>query len=443
MISNKLPVYKKIVSKLLAEKNSDESGQLLNVYHQALAMKTRVKKLTDKNQTPFYLFDPVGLEQSISEFKKAFDKYLPNHQDYYAMKANPFPELLKIILKRGLGLDVSSGRELQIALDYGAKKLIFTGPGKTEAELKFAVKHRDRVIILIDSFSELNRLAKLLKGKNIKIRAGVRVFTKFHGPWTKFGIDFKELAKFWQEAQKYPQLELQGIHCHMSWSESAKPFGEMIGEIGKYLKSNFSDEMKATLRFIDLGGGFCPEKTDGYYPWTIPQGEIIKIAAEYQGKKPEFAEKYYLTETANIISYAQGIALAIKNNFSGLKSCQYFFEPGRILATKAMHLVFRVIDVKSKDSVILDGGINMAGWESYLYNYCPVINLTHPAAKEIKVTLYGSLCAPDDILGFYCYASKISEGDLLIMPNQGAYTYTWAQNFIKAIPPVYNLKLNI
>jgi len=71
MISNKLPVYKKIVSKLLAEKNSDKSGQLLNVYHQALAMKTRVEKLTDKNQTPFYLFDPVGLEQSIFEFKKA------------------------------------------------------------------------------------------------------------------------------------------------------------------------------------------------------------------------------------------------------------------------------------------------------------------------------------------------------------------------------------
>lgn len=436
MISKRLPEYQKMAAKLLAEKISDKSGRLLNIYHQAMGMKTRVVKLAAKNQTPFYLFDSAGLNQAIKEFKTEFNKFIPNHQAYYAMKANPYPEILKMMVKNGLGIDVSSARELEIALKCGAKKIIFTGPGKTEAELKLAIKNREKIIILMDSFSELRRLAGLLKGSNLKIRAGIRIFTRFHGSWSKFGIDLKDLAKFWQEAQKYPQIELEGIHCHTSWGESAKPYRDMIGEIGKYIKLNLNDKQKSQIKFIDLGGGFCPAKIDGFYPWTLPQGEIIKIAAEHEGLKPEFSEKYYLTNSAGLNAYAQGIGQEIKDNFSGLKNCQYFFEPGRILATKSMHLVFKVVDVKSKNAVILDGGINMIGWDSYQYNYCPVINLTKPSVKELKVTLYGSLCAPDDILGFYCYARKIEEGDVLIIPNQGAYTYTFAQNFIKQIPPI-------
>lgn len=436
MLSKKMTQYKKITAKLLSEKVTDKSGELLNVYQQASSIRKKVLKLAAANQTPFYLFDSQGLNQAIKEFKTVFSKYIPNYQAYYAMKANPYPGLLKTVVNHGLGIDVSSGRELAIALKCGAKKLIFTGPGKTEAELQLAIQNRDKLIILMDSFGELARLGKMLNNKNIKVRAGIRIFTKFHGPWTKFGIDLNDLTKFWQEARKYPQIELQGIHCHMSWGESAKPYIDLIALIGKYLKLNFSQDQLAQIKFIDLGGGFLPVKIDGYYPWTLPQGEIIKIAAETVGQKAEYAERYYLTEAATLASYARGIGEAIKKNFGPLKNCQYFFEPGRILAAKSMHLVFRVLDVKSKEAVILDAGMNMIGWDSYQYNYCPVINLTHPAAKEIKVSLFGSLCAPEDIFGYYCFASMIKEGDVLIIPNQGAYTFTFAQNFIKAIPPV-------
>jgi diaminopimelate decarboxylase len=427
--------YQKSVNKLIAAPVKEKSGQLLNVYKQALALKNRVLNLTAKEQTPFYLFDPKSVKEDVFEFKKAFAKHLAGFQAYYALKANPYPELLKIMIASGLGLDVSSGRELKLALKCGAKKIIFTGPGKTLEELQLAINQRAKLIILMDSFGEMKRLGELLKGQNIKVRAGIRIFTKYHGPWTKFGIDLKDLAKFWQAAKKYPQIELQGIHCHMSWSETVKPYELMIGEIGNYLRKYFTEVQKKQIKFIDLGGGFTPGGLDGYYPWTLPQGEIKKIVADYFGQQADFKAKYYLTDAVSPENFAKGIARAIKNNFQDL-DCQYFFEPGRMLASKAMHFVFRVIDVKDSNRIILDGGINMAGWESYQYNYCPLINLTQPSTSEISANFYGSLCAPDDLLGHYCYAKNIKEGDVLIMPNQGAYTFTWAQNFIKPIPPV-------
>jgi diaminopimelate decarboxylase len=89
--------------------------------------------------------------------------------------------------------------------------------------------------------------------------------------------------------------------------------------------------------------------------------------------------------------------------------------------------------------VIVDGGIHMVGWERYLQIYHPVVNLTHPAETELAVRLGGSLCDCEDVLGRYCYAERMEEGDLLLIPYQGAYSYTTAQNFIRDIPPVIDL----
>ena len=83
----------------------------------------------------------------------------------------------------------------------------------------------------------------------------------------------------------------------------------------------------------------------------------------------------------------------------------------------------------------------MIGWEKYqFFNYVPIFNLTNfSITKEIPFILYGSLCTPDDIWGYYFYGDKIEKNDIFLLPFQGAYTYTLAQNFIKEIPQVYNL----
>jgi diaminopimelate decarboxylase len=79
----------------------------------------------------------------------------------------------------------------------------------------------------------------------------------------------------------------------------------------------------------------------------------------------------------------------------------------------------------------------MLGWERFEHDYFPVINLTHPSAEnEIRFRLYGPLCMPQDMWGYYIYAHTVEEGDLILVPYQGALTFSLAQSFIKPIPPV-------
>ena len=190
--------------------------------------------------------------------------------------------------------------------------------------------------------------------------------------------------------------------------------------------------MRKSIEFIDFGGGFFPTRTEGYYPWTTHYPWNIPAGT----KKTSFADPYYITETLELSEYAEAIAEAIKAYIEPIVKCIYYAEPGRIICNNAMHIVVQVQDNKAPGNVITDGGVNIVGWEYGEHFYFPLVNLTHPSLKEIKCTLYCPLCTPHDIWGYYCYASKMKEGDVVVVPNQGAYRYSLAQNFIKPIPEV-------
>jgi diaminopimelate decarboxylase len=101
-----------------------------------------------------------------------------------------------------------------------------------------------------------------------------------------------------------------------------------------------------------------------------------------------------------------------------------------------MHIVLQVIDRKADDLVITDGGINMVGWERYEADYCPIINLSRPSPDEKECLVAGSLCTPHDVWGYSYFGDDIQAGDILLIPDQGAYTYSLRQQFIKPLPAV-------
>ena len=101
-----------------------------------------------------------------------------------------------------------------------------------------------------------------------------------------------------------------------------------------------------------------------------------------------------------------------------------------------MHLLLRVIDKKGTDLVITDGGTNAVGWERYESDYCPVLNLSQPAMEEKQCMILGSLCTPHDVWGYGYFGTGIEPGDILMIPDQGAYTYSLRQQFIKPVPEV-------
>jgi len=94
------------------------------------------------------------------------------------------------------------------------------------------------------------------------------------------------------------------------------------------------------------------------------------------------------------------------------------------------------MDKKGNDLVITDAGTNAIGWERFESDYAPILNLTRPSLAEKKCRVLGSLCTPHDVWGYNYWGEDILPGDVLMIPCQGAYTYSLRQNFIKPIPTV-------
>ncbi len=428
---------KRRVLRLLDETPTLVRGNLDFLVERMLGKRDRLLNAAEHYGTPAYLFDREEMDQSITTFKTAFHTAMPQCKIFYAIKSNPHPLLVKNAVRHGLGLDASSGRELQLALDLGAKDILFTGPGKTNAELELALAHADRVTLNLDSVRELEKVGDLAQRKNVLIRAGIRIFTKYHGKWTKFGIPAETLKSFWDRASAFPNVQLQGIQVHMSWNSDTRPYANIIRVIADQLKT-FSKAQRDSIRFIDLGGGFLPHRTEGLFPSTLPQGQILTIADSHYQKETLFKDRYYLSESLSLEDYAKGIAQAAKRYLLPLTNCALYFEPGRILSNNAMHVALRVMDVKSPTLAIADGGINMIGFDRFESDYFPLINLTHPARKEIPFHVFGSLCTPHDLWGTHCFATQVTEGDILTIPYQGAYTLTLSQpHFIKPVPDVF------
>lgn len=397
------------------------------------ALREKIRALLRAHPTPFYLILAEDLQRNIKDFKESFAQFLPNSRHFYAVKANHHPYILKQIASQGFGFDVSSGRELGLVEKYGAP-LVFSGPGKTDKELEAALRYSHEITLHIDSFGELERIGKLTTRAKRFLNAGVRFSTKLHGMWTKFGVPLEELPAFWKQAKKYKYLRLQGVQSHLSHCYDPNRYASLIQELSSFLRA-CTPVVRKSLRFIDLGGGFVSHHTQVLHPWKIFE------SLQNTGGDPRWPHQPVLSnhsseKTVPVSGYAPVIASAIQKYLTPVINCTYFTEPGRILTATAMHIVTRVIDVKRKNAVIIDAGINMGGWEWGEFFYFPIINISDPALRELRCTIYGPLCTPHDLWGYYCYANRMNAGDVLVVCDQGAYRYSQAQNFIKEIPEV-------
>lgn len=331
------------------------------------------------------------------------------------MKSNNLPELSKEIINQGYGLDVSSGYELKAAIDAGARDIIFSGPGKTDSELKSAIDYSDRVTLLIDSEGEYRRLSALLERVEKSIGIGIRLNNNPNGLWRKFGVDPDALPDLYEAVKENPRVNLKGIQFHSSWNlvpDRQVAFIEQLGQL-------FSKMPKAFLtacEFIDIGGGYWP-----------PQGEWL-LSKEYG--------QYDINPGLAIDEFARRLSGAVKDSLLKYTDARICFEPGRWICNDAMHILVSVIDKKGSDLVITDAGTNMVGWERFETDYFPVLNLSRPDETERRCHILGSLCTPHDVWGYNYMGKDIQQGDRLMIPTQGAYTYSLRQNFIKPLPPV-------
>jgi diaminopimelate decarboxylase len=142
---------------------------------------------------------------------------------------------------------------------------------------------------------------------------------------------------------------------------------------------------------------------------------------------------------APIHEFARAIGAAVREHILPRVSCRICFEPGRWVCHEAMHLALTVVDRKGDDIAVTDAGTNAVGWERFESDYFPVINLSRPDTVERPMYVLGALCTPHDVWGYAYHGGDIQPGDVLLIPNQGAYTYSLRQEFIKPLPRVVDL----
>jgi diaminopimelate decarboxylase len=383
----------------------------------------------DSAGSPLYVIDPEALVDRARQFQTAFSSVLPDLRVYYALKSNSHPLIASTLANEGLGLDVSSGLELEVALKCGVKNIVFSGPGKLPDELRLAVSNPGRVTVLVDSFGELVKLQRIAEQKQTTVRAGLRITTDNSGIWKKFGIPLDRLQEFLDRSQHCKQVNLSGLQFHISWNLNPESQVVFIARLGAEL-SRLSKKDREKIEFIDIGGGFWPEQGEWLQQGATPQG-LVEAA---MGESEIHSREHFKNSACSITHFAERISTALKTHLPEDMKCTICLEPGRWLCNDAMHILVTVADVKSSDVVITDGGTNAVGWERFETDYFPVINLTRPGLREHECLVAGSLCTPHDIWGYSYFGESIKEGDVLLIPNQGAYTYSLRQEFIKPLP---------
>ena len=384
-----------------------------------------------RHGSPLYVLEPDVLRDRARTFTSAFAAELPDIGVYYALKSNNHPIVVRTLVQEGLGLDVSSGLELQLALECGADDILFSGPGKTDEELHFALDHADRVIVIMDSRSEMARLHHLAEKCEITIRAGVRLTTDLRSLWRKFGIPIADLSMVLQDAMQCSYVQFCGLQFHTSWNLTPDAQSRFIRDLGKELK-NLPGLIRRTIRFIDIGGGYWPSQGEWLRANGTPAGALRQMLLPGTCE----VDAHYILPAVPIEKFAAEIGKTIREHLPEELSCRIYMEPGRWLCNDAMHLLLTVVDKKEDDLVITDAGTNTIGWERFETDYFPVINLSRPELVERKCHILGSLCTPHDVWGYGYWGKDIRPGDILLIPTQGAYTYSLRQEFIKPLPTV-------
>jgi diaminopimelate decarboxylase len=362
------------------------------------AEAVNLSELAARVGTPFYCYSTATLERHFRVFTEAFagEKVLV----CYAMKANSNQSVLRTLAKLGAGADVVSGGELKRALAAGIppSKILFSGVGKTEAELRAALA-TDILCINVESEPELELLSRLAvetgRTARVSVRVNPDVDAGTHAKIStgksenKFGIPLSQASEVYARAAKLPGIEVTGADMHI---------GSQITDLARMetafrILAEFVQTLRAdghNISHVDFGGGL-----------GIP---------------------YYMDREAPPAPDAY--AAMVKRVTHNL-GCTLMFEPGRMIVGNAGILVTRVIYVKhgeAKNFVIIDAAMNdlirPTLYEAH-HDILPVVQA--PGARTITADVVGPVCESGDYLALDRILAEPKVGDLLAIMTAGAY----------------------
>ena len=360
--------------------------------------------VAEKFGTPLYCYSAGQIEQNYEAYRRALKSVTDDFTICYATKANSNIAVLSLLQKRGAGADIVSGGELRRALAAGIspKKIVYSGVGKSDEEITFAIK-TGIMQINVESEPELeaiSRIAKKLKKTvDVSIRINPNVDAKTHAKITtgkkenKFGIDIEFAPALYKRALKLPNINAVGVAVHIgSQLTSLAPYKrayERVADLVRILRKQGNE-----ITRVDLGGG---------------------IGITYRNETP--IDLYLYALMVRDVILPLGVHIVV--------------EPGRSIVGDAGVLLSRVVSVKkghNKNFLILDAAMNDLMRPALYGAYHAVL----PLNKGGKPTLYdivGPVCETGDTFHIDEKLPQLKAGDLVAIMTAGAYGAVMSSNY--------------
>jgi diaminopimelate decarboxylase len=350
--------------------------------------------------TPFYCYSSTAIEQSFEAFRAAFKGQ--NAAIFYAMKANSNQAVLTTLANLGAGMDIVSEGELRRALAAGVpgNRIIFSGVGKTLAEMKLGLKEKI-FCFNVESEAELEALSRAASSQGavapVAIRVNPDVDALTHAKIAtgksenKFGVPIARALDVYARARALPGIKVEGVDMHIgSQITDLKPFDNAFA-----LMAEFVQALRAAghaIEHVDLGGG-------------------LGIAYRNDNHPPPTPEQYAKVVAARMATLG----------------CQIILEPGRAIVGQAGALVASTLYLKKGDNkrfVIVDAAMNDLVRPTLYDAHHDILPVKAPephAAHLARSDVVGPVCESGDYLALGRDLPELAAGDLIAVMSAGAY----------------------
>lgn len=382
-------------------------GHPFVAYHdqQLQVERVPVASLAQEYSTPLFVYSKASMLSALAAYQRGFAgrKALI----CYAMKANSSLAIVQVFAQAGCGFDIVSGGELERVLAAGAvpAKIIFSGVGKTRAEMRRALDV-GIACFNVESEAELEVLSEVAQsvGKvaNISVRVNPNVDPKTH-PYistglkgSKFGVAHERTVATYLRAASLPGLKVVGIDCHIgSQITSVEPYLDAVDRMLDLVQA--IEKAGVPIHHIDFGGG---------------------LGIDYEGVAPPAADDLW----------AQLLA---KLDARGFGQRQLMIEPGRSLVGNAGMCVTEVLYLKpgeQKNFCIVDAAMNDLPRPAMYQAHHGIVPVAPRAGAATCYEVVGPVCESGDWLG-HDRDLNVQQGDLVAVLSAGAYCMSMASNY--------------
>jgi diaminopimelate decarboxylase len=367
------------------------------------AEEVPVKRLAIKYGTPLYIYSYNTFLRHFRAYTDAFNDY--PHIICFAIKSNSNTAIIRLFAKNGGGADIVSGGELYLALKAGItpKKIVYAGVGKTEDEIKFALKSKILMFNVEseDELREIDRIAGKMKTKApIALRINPDIDPETH-PYIatglrkhKFGISIEEALEHYRLASRLKNIDVIGIHKHIgSQITKVSPFVDALKRILLLIDKLSVQGVK--IKYLDVGGG---------------------LGISYRDEEPPVPK-----------DLAKGLIPLLKG-----RKLTLIVEPGRSIAGNAGILVTKTLYLKKseeKEFIIVDAGMNDLIRPSFYGAYHHLLPVVRKKRGIVICDVVGPICESSDFLARERELKRIKQGEYLAVMGAGAYAFSMSSNY--------------